>query len=78
MKELRFPAAACFVSSEELEQHSLSLSTSVSVFLCIVPPVLAIYLLCQLLEVSLGFAWFSERHSSPNNQSADDIFCSDS
>lgn len=56
MKGLRFPAAACFVSSDELVQHSLSLATSFSVFLCTVPPGLAIDLLCQLLEVSLDFA----------------------
>lgn len=65
MKELRFPAAACSVSSEELEQLSLSLSTSLSALLSAVFPVLAINLLCQLLEVRLDFAWFSGSRSSP-------------
>lgn len=45
MKELRFPAAACSVSSEELEQLSLSA----------VCPVLAFNLLRQLLEAGMDF-----------------------
>lgn len=65
MKELRFPAAACSMSSEELEQLSLSLSTSLSILLSPVSPILAINLLRQLLEVSLDFAWFSGSCSSP-------------
>lgn len=78
MKELRFPAADCSVSYEELEQLSLSQSTSLSGFLSTVSPILAINLVCQLLDVSLEFAWFRQwKPFKSLNQSADDIFCSD-
>lgn len=57
VKELRFPAADCSVSSEELEQRlSVLLAHALSLFT--VSPVLAVKLLCQLLEVNWDFAWF--------------------
>ena len=55
MKELRFPAAACSVSPEELKLLSLSLSTSLSFFFSTVYPALAKNLLPQLLEISPDF-----------------------
>lgn len=54
IKELRFPTAAYFVSSEDLKQWSCSLSTSLSAFLPTVPPDLAIYLLSQSVRTLLG------------------------
>lgn len=76
-EELRFPAAACSVSPEELKELSLSLSTSFSFFLLTVSPVLAIKLLCQL-EDSLDFVLVQWKRFKSLNQSADDIFCCDS
>lgn len=46
MKKLRFPTAACFVSSEEHERPYLPFGT--------VAAILAVYLLSQLLEIRLG------------------------
>lgn len=57
VNELRFSAAACFVSSEGFEQLSLSLSTSL--FLLSPSPGFTSKLLCQLLELGLGFARFN-------------------
>ena len=65
MKELRFPAVDCSVSSEELEQISPSLSFFLMLSLFTVCPVLAIKLLCQLLEISWDFAWFCGSQLSP-------------
>lgn len=46
MKKLRFPTAACFLSSEEHKRPYLPFGT--------VAAIMAVYLLSQLLEVRLG------------------------
>lgn len=52
MKKLRFPTAACFVSSEESERSSIPSPLFLSLFTVAV--ILADYLLIQLLDVRPG------------------------